>query len=246
MRGLMLGGLCFAALVSVVEEADAEGLSVVSSVPTIQVSGEYALQVAPDIAYVDIIIYAKDLQHLEAKNKADKLLKEAKRVAASLDIHEKNLKTTYVSINPAYEYVNNQQKLAGYEATYSLHVTVEKLSDVAVVIDKFVKAGIDRVGGVQYAIKNDEAAKLMAMSKAVENAKLKAKTLADAANVGLGAVISINENGANSSPPIHMARNMVASDAMMEKSAGGEAPPQGEIAVSANVNMVFEIKQISK
>ncbi len=238
MRGLLIAIFCLFAGI-----ASAENVAVpIMQVPTIQVMGEHTFQVAPDIAYVDITVYAKDLQHVEAKRKADALLREAKRVAAAMDISEKHTKTNYVSINPAYEYIDNQQKLTGYEASYSLQVTVEKLDDVGAVIERFVKAGIDRIGGVQYAIKDDEAAKLMAMSKAVANAKLKAQTLAEAAGVVLGAPISINEGGGVAPAPIYMARAMAMDASNMEKSAGGEAPPKGEINVSANVNMVFEIK----
>ena len=233
MRGLLVAILCFLPFV-----AGAENVAV----PTIQVTGEHILQVSPDIAYVDITVYAKDLQHVEAKRKADELLREAKRVAESLSIHEKNIKTNYVNVNPTYDYINSQQKLTGYEAQYALRVTVEKLGDVGVVIERFIKAGIDRIGGVQYAVKNDEAAKLMAMSKAVANAKLKAQTLADAAGVKLGATISINESGGGAPTPIYMARSAVAMNDAMEKSVGGETPPKGEINVQANVNMVFEIK----
>jgi uncharacterized protein YggE len=234
MRILLIAILCLLPFAG-----EAENMAV----PTIQITGEHVLQVAPDIAYVDITVYAKDLQHTEAKRKADELLRSAKRVAESLNIHEKNIKTNYVNVNPVYDYINNQQKLTGYEAQYALRVTVEKLGDVGLVIEQFIKAGIDRIGGVQYSIKNDEAAKLLAMSKAVANAKLKAQTLADAAGVSLGAPISINESGSNSPAPIYMARSAVAmSDAMAEKSFSGEIPPKGEINVQANVNMVFEIK----
>ena len=100
---------------------------------SITVNGEYSLKIQPDVGYVDITVYGKAANQADAKRKADELLREVKRVTKSLDIHEKHIKNNYVSLNPIYEYTDNKQKLVGYEANYSLQITLEKLDKCWVV-----------------------------------------------------------------------------------------------------------------
>jgi uncharacterized protein YggE len=208
---------------------------------TVQVTGSHQMQVVPDIAYVDLTVYAKAQQHAEAKQKADALLRAVKGAASAMNIAEKHIKSQYVTVNPLYEYIDNRQKLVGYEASYTLQVTVERLDDVGAVVERFVSVGVDRINNVRYAIKDDEAARLMVLNKAVENAKMKAETLARAAGVTVGKAVTINENGGGYVTPVYMARSAMAMEGVSDKMSG-EVPPKGELDVQASVNIVFEIE----
>jgi uncharacterized protein YggE len=209
---------------------------------SITVNGEYNLKVQPDVGYVDITVYGKAANQADAKRKADELLREVKRVAKSLDIHEKHIKSNYVSLSPMYEYTNNKQKLIGYESNYSLQITVEKLVDVGLLTERLVAAGIDRINNVHYGVKDDEAGRLLAMQKAFANAKLKAKAIADAAGVTLGKPIYISENGGGVATPVPMMAYGRAGVAEMSMDKSAESPPKGEMNVNSNIYVIFAIE----
>jgi uncharacterized protein len=237
MRFLAL--LC--ALFSV--SANAQMFSVGDKLPnSITVNGEHSLKVQPDVGYVDITVYGKDVKQAEAKRKADELLRETKRVASSLEIHEKHIKSNYVSLNPIYEYIDNKQKLVGYEASYALQITVEKLDNVGVLTERLVASGIDRINNVYYGVKDDEAGRLLALQKAFANAQLKANAIADAAGVALGKPIYISENGGGVTTPMPMMAYARAESADMVMGKVAESPPKGEMNVNSNIYVIFAIE----
>lgn len=211
---------------------------------TVHVTGDYRVKATPDIAYVEFAVTSDAKQVEEAKQKADETLRGVKDVTTKLHIEQKDLKTGYVSIQPKYSYPQNRPpSLDGYNVSYTLTLTVRDLTMLGNVMQHLVKVGVNQVNNVRYDIDKSDQFKLDALKKAVINGNAKAKVLAESAGSTLGAVMRIEESGVNYSPPVMAFANarMVASDASMEKFSG-EIPPAGELDVSANVTLVYELK----
>jgi uncharacterized protein YggE len=97
--------------------------------------------------------------------------------------------------------------IVGYVASNSVTVRTA-LGSAGKIVDAAVGAGANGVSGPSLDVSDQTALYRDALRKAVDDAKLKAQALADAAGISLGAVQSITEGG--SATPIPMTDKMSA------------------------------------
>ncbi|MCY1308520.1 26 kDa periplasmic immunogenic protein [compost metagenome] len=114
------------------------------------------------------------------------------------------------------------------------------LDKVGNVLDESVTLGVNQGGDLTFVNDNPAATINEARKRAVADAIAKAKTLADAAGVGLGRVVEINEQS-RAPMPMPIARQAK----MMAASAPQDSVPvaAGENSYDVSVNVVFEIKE---
>lgn len=154
---------------------------------TITVSGTGIAASKPEIAIVYLSVITRDegasnaqLLNAEKMNKVIEALK-------SFGVKEEQIETTRYSLEPIYEYNENLRKsvLVGYQCVNTIKVTLEELNKVGKIIDVAVLAGVNEVSSITFSLKKEteEKLKLEALNKAVEDAKIKAETVAKAAGV---------------------------------------------------------------
>jgi uncharacterized protein YggE len=210
----------------------------------VMVTGEGHSSVAPDMAVVTLSVVK---QSKTAHDALDQNSKEMGAVLATLKdagIADRDLQTTGFSIQPQYNYPNNNNgqpqppELIGYQATNALTVRVRDLSKLGTLIDQAVQLGINQGGDIQFTNDKPDATLEEARKAAVADAMAKATTLAQAANVKLGRVIEISENSIRPSPqPVFRA-------AMMKDAAAPAVPVQGgENTYDVNVNVTYALEQ---
>ncbi|HEY4264939.1 MAG TPA: SIMPL domain-containing protein, partial [Micropepsaceae bacterium] len=128
-----------------------------------------------------------------------------------------------------------QRNIIGYQVSNQVSVTLDDLSKLGAALDALVKSGANQLGGVSFAIANPKPLADRARALAVAEAMAKAKTLAAAAGVTLGPLLSIQEGTSFRPTPLFEARAAVAAP----------APPPvaiGEQSVTVNVTMTYAIQ----
>lgn len=117
------------------------------------------------------------------------------------------LQTSGITLNPRYNYNNNEQRLVGYTATNTVSFRIA--SDRAgALLDEVVDAGASRIDGIRF-IAEDAAiaiAQRQALREATEEAQEQADAVLDALGLSRGDVVSIQINGATPPPPAPMLR----------------------------------------
>ena len=83
--------------------------------------------------------------------------------------------------------------LSGYTASNSIEIRTTDIDSVGEIIDIAFAAGANELNAVNFSASNAGEAQQQALALAVENAMTKAQTLADAAGVGIGEVLSLEE-----------------------------------------------------
>jgi uncharacterized protein len=154
----------------------------------------------------------------------------------------RDLQTSGLSISPRYVYPDRGQdrtpRIVGYQVANSLTVRVREIERVGQILDLSVTMGVNQGGGIQLTNEDPAATLEDARRSAVENARAKAETLADAAGLRLGRVLSISEQARQPE-----ARPM-AQPAMMRMEADASVPIEtGENTFEVLVDMSFEILQ---
>ncbi|MES2984876.1 MAG: SIMPL domain-containing protein [Pseudomonadota bacterium] len=218
-------------------------------VRSITTSGQAERKIAPDQAHVNVNVSALNVKLDAAKAEHDKKLRDVMAIAKKAGIDEAQMKTLNASVQPQYSYDNNKRSFRGYQVQTALDITVKNIDTVGELIEKLTGAGLENGANaewgnlinVSYTIGNPDKIRDDMLVDAIKNARAKAESMAAAAGGSVGSVIQINEGSAPqfNFPVPMMARAMVASAPMMEKSV---APPVGEQDVNANVTVIFELK----
>lgn len=224
-----------------VSSAHAKGLD---DYRTIHVSAEHQVKMMPDMAVVHFAIFAEHTKADVAKEEADQQLSGVKKLLNTHKIASKHLKSGHISVQPRYRYHKGRDRtLEGYQVSYALQLTVHDLNLVGQLLQGFTEAGISRVNNVHYTLHDDEQAKSDALLAAMKKARAKAMMLAQAEGDKLGEALKISEGHVSFNPhPVMMrgARMMVA-DAESAKAA--EAPPVGELDISASISVIYELDE---
>lgn len=230
--------------------AMAEEIENLRPVHSISVSGMAERKVIPDEAHVNVNIGATAAKVEPAKAEHDRKLRLVMDIAKKAGIDEAQMKTQNSSIQPQYSYENNKQVFKGYRVQTALDITVKKTEIIGDLMEKLSGAGLESANSqewgnllsVSYGVSNPDKIRDEMLADAIRNARAKADNMAAAAGGSVGGVIQINEGSAPSFnfPMPMLARGMKAE--AMGVAAAPMAPPVGEQAVNANVNVIFELK----
>lgn len=207
---------------------------------TISVTGEGTVEIAPDMATVNLGVTT------EADTAAAALKANSEGIAAALarlkaaGIADRDIQTSGLSVNPRYDYPNDgsQPKLNGYVASNMVMVRVRDLSVLGATLDGAVADGANTLNGIAFGLQEPDATMDEARRRAVTDATQKAALYAEAAGVKLGRIASITEQMNYGGP-----QPMMLAEASMAKDAGSVPVASGELTVSSTVSVVYEIAQ---
>lgn len=202
----------------------------------ITVTGYAEAQGKPDIAYITLGVQTEDRD--AAKAAQDNATRNTAVIAAieKTGVAKPDIQTVNYSVSPKIDYKANPPATVGYTVSNEVRVKVRDLTKVGAVIDAALSAGANYSQNLVFAIENDTPLRQEALAKAARNAEAKAKTIAEALGVKLGAPLNIVETGPQ--PPVMpLLRGMAATEAV-------PAPTPilpGENRVSAGVTVVYMI-----
>ena len=149
------------------------------------------------------------------------------------------IETASYNIYPEYDYSNGKQEIKGYRTTNILKIKTKDFSKIGKIVDVSVDAGANNVQSINFELSQDKQNQLktQAISKASEDAKLKAQATAEGLNAKLGKVKSVTVQDYNYYPlPYYTAESGVA----LKQALATEIMPK-KLEVNAMVNVVFEL-----
>ncbi len=205
---------------------------------TITVSGEGRASAVPDMAVISIGVQSDGDTAAAALRQNSTTMKATIDKLKDLGVANKDIQTSGLGVNPRYDYEQNRSnpRIIGYTASNTLTVRLRNLNDAGAVIDQTVQSGANTLGGISFTFADPKPLYVAARKDAVQDAKDKAELLTDAAGVGLGRLMTIQDGYAQAPSP----RPMLA---RMEMSADAAVPlAAGESSVTASVTLIYEIE----
>lgn len=207
--------------------------------PRISVNGEGEVSVAPDMAILNLTVLREGDTARAALTASSDAMKQVLAALKEAGIAERDLQTSGLNIQPRFAQPgkerNVEPKITGYTVSNGLTVRVRTLTDAGAILDKAVSLGVNQGGGIVFAKDDLKPTLTEARKLAVADAIARAKTLAEAADIKLGKILSIEEQSALPRPmPYGAPMRMAASDASVPLAAG-------ENTYRTQVNVVFEI-----
>ncbi|NGX96234.1 MAG: SIMPL domain-containing protein, partial [Candidatus Afipia apatlaquensis] len=201
------------------------------------VTGEASISVPPDLAQIDSGVTTEAKTAREASEANNKAMGGVLQALKNAGIAEKDIQTSRLSLSPQSTPGRNPNapfQITGYRASNRVTVTIRDIAKVADTIDVLVGSGANEISGISFMV--SKASKLLddARSEAIADARRKAEIYAKAANISLGAPISISEETAPGPVPYRkMAADLAAS-----------APvAQGQETLRVSVSVSYELKQ---
>ena len=186
-----------------------------SSPGEIRATGEADARMAPDMATVQLTVTREAATAREALDANSAAMAEVIAAMKTAGVAERDLQTSNFGIQPRYVYPKPRNEkppvIAGYRVRNTLSVTVRELDDLGELLDQSVSLGVNEGGSVSFGNSDPSAAIAAARADAVRDAMGRAKTLAGAAGVKLGDIISIAEQTGGYYPrPVMMSRAVAA------------------------------------
>ena len=155
--------------------------------PTVEVVGEGIVYVTPDMVNISISIEKEglDLKNLRQKN--------GEAVAQVLQLLSKelpmeNFQTSYVSL-----YKDDYNKLNKYRVVQNINIKLEDISKYDNLMNAIFDAGVNRIDGISFGVKNKEKLLQEARVAAIDDARKKALLYAVSLDQNIGKAIQIKE-----------------------------------------------------
>lgn len=209
--------------------------------PTISVSGEGVVEVAPDRATITVGVVTREKTSSAVQSANAKAASSVINAIVALGVERKNISTGNYNFNPTYRHFDNgRSEIDGYEASNSVTVIVDDLNLVGKIIDAALNHGANQVNSLNFGLRNRTAYQDEALRLAILDAKRKAEVAAAALGKNILGVYNVSINSASVNSP----RNYKMARAMVEDAAEFETPIEsGTLQCSASVHVEFEISR---
>ena len=205
---------------------------------TITVSGDAEVAGKPDQARLSAGVVTQAETAAAALNANSAAMNRVFAALRTAGIPENRMQTSNFSVQPQYAPYRQEnpepQRIIGYQVSNNVTVTVDDLTKVGPTLDALVRSGANQLGGIQFTIADPKPLAERARTAAVADGAAKARTLAMAAGVTLGPLMSMQETMVGRPIPVFA----------MARAVAAEATPiaQGEETVSVTVQMVYAIQ----
>jgi uncharacterized protein YggE len=203
---------------------------------TLSLSAVGSVKTRPDTAHISIGVVS---EAETARSALDANTASMTNVVAELkakDVAERDIQTTNFAVHPQYQHFKDGRPsvISGYRVINSVSITVRDISRLGEVLDTVVTLGSNQIGGIGFSV--SEPAQLMddARRAAMEDARRKAELYVEAAQVGLGRVLKLQEETADQGPRVMFRARAEAISADVPIEAG-------ETELQVRITVVWEL-----
>lgn len=206
---------------------------------TVSVTGQGEVTAEPDLAHVVLGVEARRPALAEARTEVAAAVERLLALTKSLGIDPRLVNATRMQVQPEYRWneKDRQRVLLGYFVSRQVQVELRNLEQLGTLLERAVDAGANQVSDPVLDSTRRKDLERDAMTRAVQDARQNAETLARAAGVKLGPVRVLSATPVG---PV-MPRYRMAM-AMAEASMPPEETFQpGDMKFSASVSAEYDL-----
>ena len=213
-------------------------------VPTISLSATGTVRRAPDQAIVSLAVETRASTARQAAQQNAQKMDAVVRALRDVGIPADRIQTESYNLNPDYQYVQpapgrpGEQRLVGYVASNQVRVQVDSIPRVGATVDAAITAGANRANGINFQLRDPDAARRDALKLAMAAAHRDAQALAEAAGQSLGPLLHVSTG-------VEQPRPLFAMRAEMAGAVAAPAPPTpvepGQLEITATVTVVYRL-----
>ena len=216
----------------------AAAVQVTSAGPVVELTVTENVEAEPDLVTISAGVTTQAPTAVEAMRKnAQEMTAVIARIKA-LGVPERDIQTVGVNLGATFDYdqAARRQVFRGYQASNRVSVKLRDVQRTGDVLDALVAAGATDLGGPDWSIDDDTAARAQARRQALETARAQALEYSKASGYNDVRVLEISESVA-SQPPMPFLRAVRA-----EAAADASTPTQpGMVQAGVTVRITYEM-----
>ena len=220
--------------------AAAAEVQIAASGPVVELSVTETVEAEPDIVTVSAGVTTQARTAVEAmRTNATAMTAVVDRIKA-LGVPERDIQTSGINLGAMYDYNQQTQRqvFRGYQVSNRVSVKLRNIDRTGEVLDALVAAGATDLGGPDWSIDDDTAARAQARRTAVETARAQALEYARMAGYQNLRLLEINETIIPRQPMPLMMRQM----ARAEAGDAASTPVQpGMVQTAVTVTVKYEM-----
>lgn len=156
-----------------------------SKSPIIEVEGVGQIKVRPDIVTLRFGVLTEGLDVQKAQDENAKIINEIIEAIVNAGVKRDQIETISYSVSPQYHYTDKEKILQGYEVRHLLSVRIHDVEKAGIIYDIAFNEGANIAENPIFMVENEQAFQMEALQKALQNAVIKAKTIANTLGVTL-------------------------------------------------------------
>lgn len=230
--------LCTLLTICLLTIGSASALAAQPDVPSISVSANATIEVAPDTAVISFDVNGKGRTAAEATNAAASKMEGVRHNLLGCNILGSDITTASYTLYPDTDI---KGKITGYTASNSVRIKLKDIAKLGPVIDKISAAGVDTINNISFSVSSRELYRNRLLAQAVENARQQAAVVANAGGRTLGKLLSANIS--SYSGGLERSYGNMKLMAAADRAAAPETSIAAqEITIKASVDTVFAME----
>ncbi|MEW4448330.1 SIMPL domain-containing protein [Qipengyuania sp. JC766] len=207
--------------------------------PIVRLSVTETVEGEPDTVTISAGVTTEARTAVEAmQQNANQMTRVIDQIKA-LGIADEDIQTTGINLSARYDYNQGTQRqvFRGYTVSNRVSVELDDVQRTGPVLDALVAAGATDLGGPDFSVEDDSAAKAQARETAMQRALEMARGYARTAGYGNVRLLEVSENMQSSGPQPLMRRA-----ATMDVAEQASTPVQpGLVGSSVTLNVTYEM-----
>ncbi len=204
---------------------------------TISVTGTAEIKAAPDEVALTLAVDSRDKDLSVAKADNDQRIKKLLSFAHAAGVESKNIQTSALTMGPEYS-EERIPKFLDYQVSQVVILTLTDLSKYEDLMTNSLKAGVNRVDGINFFVADPTKFREQARLQALRAAREKAKAMAAELGQTIGKPWEISEESTNVGFG-GLAPNDLAYDRKLPIQQDGSTIAGGETVIQASVQVRF-------
>ena len=203
----------------------------------VQVFGSALLRVPPDIASIVVSVSRLEDEPTHAFSKAHASAKAVHSYLLRANVDE--VQSSRITLSQETRYEHGEPRFIGYQARLGYHVILRDLDRVEEILIGLIDAGANELTSVTFETSQLKEIREDARARAIEAARRKAEVYAEAAGIGVGDVVFIEDMN----PDFLSGRREghVHYEAVIDDSGDLQAIDPGAITIGAAVTVVYSL-----
>ncbi|MXP41216.1 DUF541 domain-containing protein [Altererythrobacter soli] len=218
--------------------AAAAEIQIAATGPVVELTINENVEAEPDIATVSAGVTTQARTAVEAMRTNARAMTAVVDRIKQLGVAERDIQTSGINLGAMYDYdqPNQRQVFRGYQASNRVSVKLRDIQRTGEVLDALVAAGATDLGGPDWSIDDDTAARAQARRAAMEKAQAQALDYARMAGYANVRLLEINESMISSRP-----MPMVAQMARAEAADASTPVQPGMVQAGVVVTVKYEL-----
>lgn len=214
------------------------------SAPHIYIQGQAEITTAADSVLLNVGIVEVDKDLMAAKNKADKTMAKAIKLAKQAGVFGKDINAGQISIHRETQYnrETNQQDFVGFRVSRGLSLTLKSVDKYPTLLQNLVNGGINQVNQTQFVSSKYNELHEQAQKLAIKDAKQAASEFASNYDVDLKGLYSASMSPMDTSVQPYVRAKMTMSADAESGSVVPDSYHAGEITITASSYAIYLIK----